>query len=210
VKLLITSGPTREYLDTVRYLSNPSSGRMGFALARAASRRGHDVTVVTGPVAIREPRGVRIIRVTTAAEMLNASLSAFVKCHAAIFAAAVCDYRPSRRDDKKKPKRAGAWRVALEPTTDIAAALGRVKRHRITVAFALEDHNARPNAEGKLARKSADAIVLNGPANIGDDRARVEVLTAGGDWVRWPIESKAAIATRLIRLVERLANRERR
>ncbi len=205
MRILITAGPTREYFDTVRFISNPSSGKMGYALAAAAARRGHDVTLVSGPVAIDPPRGVRTVRVVTAAEMATATKRAFARADAAILTAAVCDYRPAKRARRKLKKSGRRLTVTLEPTEDIAATLGRRKGRRILIGFAMEDHNHRRFAAGKLARKRCDAIVLNGPANIGADLAEVEILVAGRDWDGPWRGTKRQVAARVIRLAERLA-----
>jgi phosphopantothenoylcysteine decarboxylase/phosphopantothenate--cysteine ligase len=207
MRILITAGPTREYLDSIRFLSNPSSGRMGFALARAAARRGHDVILVCGPVSLRPPPGVRTVRVTTAAEMLSAARRAFRRCDAAIFAAAVCDYRPLRRAARKLPKQTGAFALRLAPTVDIAAALGRAKGRRVCMGFALEDHDPRAHARQKLIRKNLDAIVLNHPVTVGSEAAKVDVLELRRDgrlrdWQSWPRLSKERVAERLIRFIE--------
>lgn len=206
MRILITAGPTREYFDTVRFLSNPSSGKMGYALARAAVRRGHDVVLVSGPVALRPPRGARLIRVTTAAEMAAAGKQAFTRVDAAIMTAAVCDYRPAARVMHKLKKASRPLHVRLEPTEDIAASLGRRKGRRLLIGFAMEDHHHRRFAAEKLARKRCDAIVLNGPGNIGADRAEVEILVAGHDWIGPWRGSKLSIATRIIRLTEQLGS----
>ncbi|RIK66648.1 MAG: hypothetical protein DCC65_08890 [Planctomycetota bacterium] len=202
MNIVITAGPTREYLDTIRFISNPSSGRMGYAIARAAAERGHDVTLVSGPVEVESPAGTRIIRVETAEEMLGAARRAFRRADAAIFTAAVCDWRPARRADRKLPKAKVSRLLRLVPTPDIAATLGRVKGSRLTIAFALEDHDGRRHAESKLVRKNCDAILLNGPGNIGSKAARFEYLARGGTWQSWPADHKSAIARRIIRALE--------
>lgn len=204
LRILITAGPTREYFDSVRFISNPSSGKMGYALAEAAARLGHRVVLVSGPVALPPPKGVETIQVTTAAEMLAAAQKAFRSSDAAIFTAAVSDYRPSRQLARKLPKPAGTFHVSLVSTPDIAATLGRRKGKRITLCFALEDHNGRAKAEAKLQRKHADAIVLNGPANIGSENALVEFLTQGGPWERWKLASKQSLALKLVRKLEEM------
>ncbi len=206
LRILITAGPTREYFDSVRFISNPSSGKMGYALARAAASRGHRVTLVSGPVALKPPRLKRIktIRVTTAAEMAAAAKKAFKTADAAILTAAVCDYRPRRRARLKVPKTGRPMVLDLIPTEDIAAALGRRKGRRITIAFALEDHDGRPKAERKMVVKKSDAIVLNGPQNVGSDRAQVGVLARGRRWKPWPAASKSTVAARLVALLEQL------
>jgi len=203
--VVITSGPTREFFDAVRFISNPSTGRMGYAIAAAAARRGHRVTLISGPVELRAPANVEVVRVTTAAEMAEATRRAFQNADAAVFTAAVCDYRPKQRADRKVAKSAKPKSVVLEPTEDIAASLGSIKGDRITIGFAMEDHNGRAHAERKLQRKRCDAIVLNGPRNVGSRDAEVSFLRAGGKWEAWPPGTKAQIALRLIRCVENLA-----
>ncbi|MBN1346678.1 MAG: phosphopantothenoylcysteine decarboxylase [Phycisphaerae bacterium] len=204
MRILVTAGPTREFFDTVRFISNPSSGKMGYALARAAARRGHEVVLVSGPVALKPPSGVETIQVISAAEMSQACKRAFPDCHAVIATAAVCDYRPEYRLDHKLKKQARTRSIRLLPTEDILASLGRRKGHRVLIGFAMEDHSARPNAESKLRRKSLDAILLNGPENIGGNQARMELLLRGGKWDIWPAASKNTVATRIIRLAEQL------
>lgn len=206
LRILITAGPTREYLDSVRFISNSSSGRMGYAIAKAAGEAGHRVTLISGPVAIAPPNGVRTIHVESAAEMAAAAKKAFTACKVAIFTAAVSDYRPRNRLRRKLPKCRGRLALNLAPTIDIAATLGRRKGRRITVAFALEDHSGRRHAESKLLSKNCDAIVLNSPATIGSEKAKVEFLVRGGKWRVWPIGTKNAIALRLLRAIEKMAS----
>jgi len=208
--ILVTAGPTREYLDTVRFLSNPSSGKMGYAIAEAAARAGHEVTLVSGPVALDPPERVKLIRVTSAAEMASAARGAFVRADAAVFAAAVCDYRPVRRATRKLAKRAARFTLELEPTIDIAALLGRTKGRRVTIAFALEDHDGRSHAEAKMLRKNCDAIVHNSPQAIGCDMMRVEYLQRGQPWAKWGLHRKEEVARRLVLAVEELARQTRR
>jgi phosphopantothenoylcysteine decarboxylase / phosphopantothenate---cysteine ligase len=202
--IVITAGPTREHFDSVRFISNPSTGKMGYAIAEAAAAAGHEVTLVSGPVALPAPRGVRTISVVTAAEMAAATRRAFARADAAILVAAVCDYRPKERAAKKLPKSGRARSVVLVPTEDIAASLGRIKGERVTIAFAMEDHAARRHAERKLIRKNCDAIVLNGPGSVGTDTSRVEFLVRGGRWRRWPAASKGRIAERIMHELEGL------
>lgn len=202
MRLLVSAGPTREFFDSVRFISNPSSGRMGYAIAKAAAARGHDVTLVSGPVGIDPPARVRLVAVVTAAQMAAACKRAFRRADAAVMAAAVCDYRPVRRAARKLPKSKRPIRVALEPTADIAAALGRRKGRRVLVGFALEDHAGRARAERKLKAKHFDLIVLNGPANVGGRNAKVEFYRPAQDWSGPISGTKDAIARRIVRAVE--------
>ncbi len=209
LRILITAGPTREYFDSVRFISNPSSGKMGFALAAEGAKRGHDVTLVSGPVVIEAPRHVRLIEVDSAAEMFDASAAAFENSDAAILTAAVCDYRPARRLDHKLKKKAQPRRVTLLPTRDIAAHLGRIKGSRVTIGFAMEDRDGRRNAERKLKVKRCDAIVLNGKENVGSQDATIEILTSDGRWYGSQSGSKRALASVILSLTEELAARRR-
>lgn len=205
MKLLVSAGPTREYFDSVRFISNASSGRMGYAIARAAASLGHAVTLVSGPVEIEPPQGVKVIRVETSGEMAAACKRVFPFVDAAVMAAAVSDYRPVRRTARKSAKSKRAFRVLLEPTEDIAAALGRRKGRRVLVGFALDDHNGRAHAERKLRAKRFDLIVLNGPGNIGAEKAVVEFYSPESGWVGPVRGSKAFVAGRIVRLIERLS-----
>ncbi len=202
--ILITAGPTREYFDSVRFISNPSSGKMGYAIAEAAASAGHQVTLVSGPVSLKPPKRVKTIQVETAAEMAAASKRIFPSVDAVVFVAAVCDYRPKRRATRKTAKQLRSKSITLVLTEDIAAALGKRKNRQITVAFAMEDHAARAHAEAKLRRKNCDAIVLNGPENVGADRVSVEFLTRNSKWERWPSASKYQVAKRLTRRLEQI------
>jgi phosphopantothenoylcysteine decarboxylase/phosphopantothenate--cysteine ligase len=206
VRILITAGPTREYIDSVRFLSNASSGLMGYAVAAAAQARGHEVVLISGPVALPAPVA-NVVRVESAAEMLQAAQAAFSSCDAAVMTAAVADFRPAQPFQRKAPKPAGVWELKLEPTPDICAALGAAKQHRVVVGFALQDDDAHFRAEQKLLHKRCDAIVLNGPQTLGSPRTRQQFKVAGEPW-REPFEaSKAEAAERIVALVEELAAR---
>ncbi len=209
MRILVTAGPTREHLDDVRFLSNPSSGRMGFACARAAAAAGHRVTLVTGPVGLPDPRQVRTIRVTSAVEMHREAMRVFPLADAVIATAAVCDYRPARRIGGKMKKGPGRLTLALVRNPDILAEMGARKGPRVLVGFALEVQRARENALEKLRRKNLDAIVLNSPSSFGRGRVDATLITAGGLAIRRAI-GKRALAGRLVHLVERLAGAARR
>ncbi len=162
VRVLVTAGPTREALDPVRFISNRSSGRMGFALAREARRRGATVVVVAGPTSTSpEPRGVEMVRVETAEEMFNESLDRFEETDVAVLNAAVADWRPAESAPQKVKKSKMSKSIALEPTRDIAAELGRKKGAQTLVLFAAETESLVENTEDKLRTKNADLIVGN-------------------------------------------------
>ncbi|HUU83674.1 MAG TPA: phosphopantothenoylcysteine decarboxylase [Phycisphaerae bacterium] len=203
--MLVTAGPTREFFDSVRFISNPSSGRMGYAIAEAALSRGHEVVLVSGPVAIQPPEGVAFVPVVAAEEMFAAATTAFESCGAAIMTAAVCDYRPSRRLPHKLKKQARSRQITLKPTRDICAHLGRIKGKRVVIGFAMEDHDERLHAEAKLARKQCDAIVLNGIGNVGSQDATVAFVTADGRWSEPITGSKQQVAVHVVQLAERLS-----
>lgn len=205
LRFLVTAGPTREYIDPVRFISNASSGRMGFAVAAAVRAAGHKVTLIHGPVERPPPPGVRAIPVVSAAEMLASCTTAWPECDVLIMTAAVADYSPAVASRRKLAKSARELTLRLRPTADILAALARTRRPDQTViGFALQDVDARRRAADKLKRKRLDAIVLNRPANIAADRAVVEVLTRDGQWRSWPPGGKTAIARRLVNLALKL------
>ncbi len=207
MRILVTAGPTREYFDSVRFISNPSSGKMGYAIAAEAAARGYDVVLVSGPVALPVPDGVRVVHVVSAEEMFQASLGVFEKCHAAVMTAAVCDYRPTRRLDHKLKKQNRVRPIHLQPTADICAYLGGIKGDRVVVGFAMEDHDHEQHAEAKLRRKHCDAIVLNGLENVGVDDARIRVLRADRGWQGTAAGTKMQMAETVLNLVEDLVGR---
>lgn len=196
--LLITAGPTREFLDDVRFLSNASSGRMGYALAEAAVRRGHKVTLVSGPVALEPPSGVTRVSVESADAMLQAALKALPQADGVIGVAAVCDYRPRKRTAGKIKKTGGPLSLELVETPDVLAEIGKRKGDRWVLGFALEVTEDRPAALGKLRAKQCDWIVLNRAEAIGSDVTSVEVLDAGGHVVLKSAGRKEAVADKLI------------
>ena len=210
MRFLVTAGPTREYFDTVRFISNPSSGKMGYAIAAEAAARGYGVTLVSGPVAIAEPKGVRVIQVVSAEEMFEVAESAFGECHVAVMTAAVCDYRPTRRLDHKMKKQNRVRPIHLQPTTDICAHLGKIKGDRVVIGFAMEDHDHRAHAESKLMRKRCDAIVLNGLENVATDDATITVLRADLGWRAAVRGTKIQVAEKIVDLAESLLDRQTR
>jgi len=206
--ILVTAGPTREYIDPVRFISNSSSGRMGYAIAAAAVKRGHKVTLISGPVQLVPPKGVRLIKVFSAEEMYRAALAVFPKTDAVIMSAAVGDYRPVKTHKHKiKKEHSGQDRLTLElvPTPDIIAQLARHKKDaQILVGFALEDRAGHDHALEKFSRKNLDAIVLNKPSAMGSTKDHVQVYTREWEWQQWPEMTKVALGGRLVRLTEKL------
>jgi phosphopantothenoylcysteine decarboxylase/phosphopantothenate--cysteine ligase len=160
-KLVVTAGPSREPLDPVRYISNRSSGKMGYALARAAARRGAEVVLVSGPTALTPPAGVKLTPVNTAAEMRQAILDEYAACTAVIMAAAVADYHPVKFSADKMKRGMGPLDVRLEPNPDILKELGQRKDEKLLIGFAAETRNLDVNAEKKLREKNLDMIVAN-------------------------------------------------
>jgi phosphopantothenoylcysteine decarboxylase / phosphopantothenate---cysteine ligase len=197
VNFLITAGPTREFLDPIRYISNRSSGKMGYALARAAARYGR-VTLVSGPVSLKVPVDVEFVLVTTAAEMAKAVLVRYGKADIVIMAAAVCDFRPKTPVARKLKKQAFTGKLALAPTIDILAELGRRKRRQVLVGFAAETNDLEGNAADKLRRKRLDLIVANDVRAFDSDTNRVVII--GHDTrVKLPEMSKARVAAEIVK-----------
>lgn len=208
-KILITSGPTHEKIDPVRYIGNYSSGKMGSALARECVRRGAKVVMVTGPSAVvpRHP-SIEVIPVTNARQMYAESMRVFAEpdTNAAILAAAVADYAPETMHPTKiKREKTGAMEIKLVPNPDIAAALGKSRRPgQMLVGFALETDHAEANAADKLRRKGLDWIVLNSMANpkagFGVDTNQVTILGADGSKREYPTKTKDEVACDIIDL----------
>jgi phosphopantothenoylcysteine decarboxylase/phosphopantothenate--cysteine ligase len=206
LRVLVTAGPTRERIDPVRFLSNDSSGRMGFAIAEAAARAGHEVVLVAGPVALETPKGVRRVDVESAREMLAACKSEWRACDALFMAAAVADWRPAKRlAGKWRAKDGGATsaRIDLIRNPDVLATLTGGERHpeRIVVAFALETGDGERRARAKLAKKGADWIVLNGPDALNAESTRLVVLGANGMRIAIPERAKKSAARDLLALL---------
>ena len=212
-KVLITSGPTQEPIDLVRYIANRSSGKQGHALARAAAALGAEVTLVSGPVTLPDPEGVKVVRVDTAHEMLDATLAA-LPADIAICAAAVADWRVADEAPQKLKKQpdgsAPSLKLAANPDILATVAQSGAQRPRLVVGFAAETENLIENAKGKRVRKGADWIVANdvwpGTGAMGGDRTQVHLITAAGV-EDWPRMSKDEMAARLLaRAAEALSN----
>jgi len=201
-RILLTSGPTRQYLDPVRYLSNASSGRMGKALAEAALEAGHEVLIVSGPVEVRYPQDAQVLPVVSTEEMLDACLGVFPRCDGLIAAAAPCDYRPKVVASQKIRKTGGTREVQFVETPDIVARLGAIRASQWMVAFALETEDLRMRAMQKLERKKCDLIVVNGPAAMHAADTKVEVIDTRGEVLAAVAGSKRHVAKTLLQLIE--------
>ena len=167
LKLVVSAGPTREYLDPVRFISNPSSGKMGYAVATEARARGASVTLVSGPVNLPDPPGVDVVKVESAVQMHDAVLAAAADAQIVVMTAAVADYRAAEQKTEKEAKTAGEVSIQLVPNPDILAALGQHKAGRVLVGFAMETHAGVERAALKARRKNADFILLNYPTQAG-------------------------------------------
>jgi phosphopantothenoylcysteine decarboxylase / phosphopantothenate---cysteine ligase len=200
--VLVSAGPTQEPVDPVRYLSNRSSGKMGYALARVARRRGAAVTLVSGPVGLPAPAGVRLVTVATAAEMSSAIDSALAPATVVIMCAAVADYRPRRPAARKLKKTGESLTLELEATRDILAGLGSRKGQRLLVGFAAETDRVAEEARRKLRAKHLDLIVANDVsapgAGFGVDTNVVRLLDAGGLDETLPVLPKDEVAGHIL------------
>ena len=208
-RILITSGPTRQYLDPVRYLSNASSGRMGRALAQAAIQCGHEVVIVSGPVDLEYPSQAEVVRVVSTDEMLNACRQAFPRCDGLIGVAAPCDYRPVKVEANKIAKTGQPLTLQVVETPDIVATLAEEKTHQWVVGFALETEDHRFRALVKLEKKRCDLIVLNSAEAIDSPDNHVEVIDRAGKVIQQISGSKDEVASQVFQIVQRRLIEER-
>lgn len=203
-RILITSGPTRQYLDPVRYLTNGSSGRMGKALAQAALDLGHEVVIISGPVNVEYPAGATVIPIISTEELLRAARKEFATCDGVIGAAAPCDYRPIQVEQLKIAKTGQPLLLQLVETPDVIATLGSEKRRdQWVVGFALETDDARFKAITKLEKKHCDLIVLNGPAAMDAGDNDIELLNQAGEVVLAARGNKDEVAKQILQVIQR-------
>jgi phosphopantothenoylcysteine decarboxylase / phosphopantothenate---cysteine ligase len=210
--VLITAGPTREKIDPVRFLTNHSTGKMGYAIASEAVKMGARVILVSGPVNLDAPAGAELILVESAEEMYRAALEHFEKADVLIGTAAVADYRPKYVYDEKMKKKEGDQALELERTTDILFELGQRKSRQVVVGFAAETNNVEEHAKGKLTRKNADLIVANDVkqegAGFGTDTNIVTIFKRDGANVKLPLMSKSDVARNILLEVGQLLNKD--
>lgn len=213
-RILVTAGPTLEEIDPVRFISNHSSGKMGYAIARQAHRRGAQVTLVTGPTALAPPHGVSVIRVQSAKEMRDAVLGCLERIDIVIKAAAVADYRPRARFGDKVKKTHASLAIELEKNPDILAELGGVKGGRLLVGFAAETQDLLENATAKLTAKNLDLVVANDVSQEGAgfnvDTNIVKLLFRDGRVEELPKMGKEELAGEILERVELLRGEKRR
>jgi phosphopantothenoylcysteine decarboxylase/phosphopantothenate--cysteine ligase len=205
-RILITSGPTREYFDPVRFLTNGSSGRMGAALAETVLERGETPVIVSGPVALAYPDQAEIYHVETTEQMLECCLQLFPDCNGVIGAAAPCDFKPEYFSEQKISKQEGSNNISFRftETPDILATLGQIKRRdQWMVGFALETENGREHALRKLKQKNCDFIVLNSPESINHETASFQIFNASGKLCAELNSSKKIMGEEIFTLIDK-------
>lgn len=209
VEVLITGGPTHEYLDDVRYLGNPSTGRMGVELAEAARAQGALVTLVMGPTSLMPPPGIHWVPVVSATDMLEAVKERFSECRVFIASAAVSDYRPASRTDGKQKKGPRKKTLELIKNPDVLKTVTRKRTNdQVIVGFSLEARNLLKNGRKKMVSKRCDLMVVNGTGHFGDTREHVWVLNKRGVVKEIPPSGKKHVAEVIIRFVAATLRRE--
>ena len=205
IRCLITAGPTREFIDPVRYISNPSTGKMGFSIAEAAIEAGWNVDLVTGPVALEEPNGAILYPVMTAEEMFHQVDALFDACDVLIMTAAVCDFRPTMYHTHKEKKGDASMNIEFERTADILKIMSERKAHQTVVGFSAETRDVVSYAKEKLVSKKLDYIVANEVGKLDSgfaaDTNKILLIAADGSSVKLGPSTKSAIAEELIQLV---------
>jgi phosphopantothenoylcysteine decarboxylase/phosphopantothenate--cysteine ligase len=205
VKFVVTAGPTREPLDPVRFISNRSSGKMGYAIAQAAIAEGHDVTLISGPVCIEPPLSARFVQVWTSDQLYDEVRKATVECDVLVMCAAVTDYKPANFSAQKLKKQRTTFSVELQPTTDILASLTSGDRRFFVVGFAAETHDVEERAQRKLRAKNCDMIVANdvsrSDSGMESDENEVVIFTRGGESYRIARAQKKIVARELVKKI---------
>lgn len=210
MKIIVTAGGTREHIDPVRYISNASSGHMGYATARAAIERGHEVTLITAPVSLAPPAGCKIVNVVSAQQMFEAVKKEFGDCDCLIMAAAVADYTPAKPSSYKLKKSSKDLTIHLKPTVDIINWAGKNKTMQIVVGFALEDTDILERALEKKLRKEIDIIAANSVEAIAEKVSTLHINTGGDEWYSFTQADKSQTAQALIEIIEHYEEENRR
>jgi phosphopantothenoylcysteine decarboxylase/phosphopantothenate--cysteine ligase len=207
VRFVVTAGPTREAIDPVRFISNRSSGKMGYAIAEAALAKKHQVTLISGPAAIPPPRGAETISITTADELYRAVHRSLRRCDALVMCAAVSDYKPASVSPRKMKKRKAAFALRLVPTRDILASLPKRRRY-LVIGFAAETHALQTSARKKLNAKNCDAIVANdvsgSETGMESDENEVTILFRDGEIKTISRAPKKIIARELVKIISKM------
>jgi phosphopantothenoylcysteine decarboxylase/phosphopantothenate--cysteine ligase len=205
VKFVVTAGPTREPLDPVRFISNRSSGKMGYAIAEAALADGHDVTLISGPVCLAPPRDAQFVRITTSDELHDAVKQTTRDCDVLVMCAAVADYKPTNVSAQKSEKRREKFSIELEPTIDVLASVASIDRTFFVVGFAAETHDVEKRARRKLRAKNCDMIVANdvsrSDTGMESDENEVVIFTRDGESQRISRAQKKIIARELVKKI---------
>jgi phosphopantothenoylcysteine decarboxylase/phosphopantothenate--cysteine ligase len=207
VRFVVTAGPTRETIDPVRFISNRSSGKMGYAIAEAALAKKHEVTLISGPASIAPPRGAKNVSIITSDELHDAVHHAIRKCDVLVMCAAVADYKPATISARKMKKRKTSVALRLVPTRDILASLPKRRRY-LVVGFAAETHDLKQNAQKKLRTKNCDAIVANdvsgSETGMESDENEVTIFFRNGESKKISRASKKIIARELVKIISKM------
>ncbi|HWB58986.1 MAG TPA: phosphopantothenoylcysteine decarboxylase [Chthoniobacteraceae bacterium] len=208
MKFLITAGPTREPIDPVRYISNRSSGKMGYAIAEAAVKAGHEVILVSGPVCLAPPHGARVVKITTSDEMHEAVHARMKGVDVAVMCAAAADFKPAKYRAQKIKKHRGPGKILLAPTRDILASLGKIKKNFLLVGFAAETQSLEKNSLKKLREKNCDLIIGNDAsrmdAGMESDFNELTLFYKSGKTALMRRRKKSALAKKLVAVFEKL------
>jgi phosphopantothenoylcysteine decarboxylase/phosphopantothenate--cysteine ligase len=211
VRFVVTAGPTREAIDPVRFISNRSSGKMGYAIAEAALAAGHDVKLISGPASIAPPRDAQFISITTSDELHDAVQQATHDCDVLVMCAAVSDYKPATVEPRKMKKRTTPFALELIPTRDILASLPRENRNFLVVGFAAETHDLEMNAQKKLREKNCDVIVANDVSGsdfgMESEQNAVTILFRNGESKSISRTSKQIIAVELVKIISKMSQK---
>ena len=207
MRFVVTAGPTREAIDPVRFISNRSSGKMGYAIAEAAVAKKHQVTLISGPATIPPPRGAKVIPITTAEELYRAVHGSLARCDVLVMCAAVSDYKPVARSPRKLKKQKSAFVLRLIPTRDILASLPKRRRY-LVIGFAAETHDLKTNARKKLRAKNCDAIVANDVSGretgMESDENEVTIFARDGEIRKISRAPKKIIGRELVKIIAKM------
>ena len=211
MRFVVTAGPTREAIDPVRFISNRSSGKMGYAIAEAALAAGHTVTLISGPASVAAPDGTQLVSITTSDELFSAVHRAIRKCDVLVMSAAVSDYKPAAFEPRKIAKRKEAFTLKLIPTRDILASLPQENRNFFVVGFAAETHDLEKNAQKKLRAKNCDMIVANDvsqtDSGMESDENAVTIFFREGKSKTISRASKKIIARELVKIISKMSEK---